>query len=102
MNLGTPFQRVLPEGALAYCEVAPWVAGVWQKWKVILAAAFVNLVATNGLEATMHSSPWPWLAAAFAGAGITWKSAFLQAVIHAIYSGATHIAQGTRHPFPRN
>jgi len=100
MNFSAPFHQLVPERAKPYCEAQPWIAGVWQKWKVILAAAFVNLIATNGLEATMHSAPWAWLSSAFSGTGITWKAALVQAVVHAIYSGATHIAQGTPR-FPR-
>jgi hypothetical protein len=100
MNFSTALQQLIPTRAKPYCETQSWLAGAWQKWKVIIAAAFVNLVVTNGLEATMHSAPWAWLSSAFAGTGITWKAALVQAVVHAIYSGASHIAQGTRSPFP--
>ena len=35
------------------------------------------------------------------GTGISYKAALVQAIVHAIYSGASHIAQGTRTPFSR-
>ncbi len=89
-------ERVRP-----YASASDWFAGIWQKWKIILAAGFTNLVATNGLEATFRSCPVRWIAEAFAGAGITWTAAVLQTLFHAIYSGASHIAQGTQHPFPK-
>lgn len=83
--------KTIEETTRPYRNGRDWFVGIWQKWRVICAAAFTNLVATNGIETTFgweHS-------------GITWKAALIQAVVHSIYSGALHIAQGTRPPFTR-
>jgi hypothetical protein len=101
MNFIAPVQRLVPERAKPYCDTQTWVFGVVEKWKTIVAAFIVNLVVTNGVEATIHSAPWLWLSNLSPGIGVTWKSAVVLSIAHTIYSGAAHIAEGTRHPFPR-
>jgi hypothetical protein len=56
-----------------YTHIKGWAVGIWMKWKIIAAAAVVNLVTTNGIEATMDDAPWAWLREAFSGSGISWR-----------------------------
>lgn len=88
-----PSTQVMMNRARPYARMTGWIAGAWLHWKFILAAAIVNLVTTNGLEATMSTAPWEWLREAFAGSGISWKSAMIQAIVQAVYSGAMHISE---------
>lgn len=75
-----------------YLDVKEWAVGAYLKWRVIVACAFVNLVVSNGLEVTAKSLDWTWLSALADGMGMTWKAAVVQGFLHAIWTGATHIA----------
>lgn len=75
-----------------YSNPVEWWVGVWAKWRIILASAFVVWVSTNGLEVCCAELKIGWLTAATAGMGISWKASVVQGIIHAIWAGAVGIA----------
>jgi hypothetical protein len=90
---GAEFAFDLNERSRPYRRIGQWAQGVWLKWRVILAAAFVNLVVSNGLEVTVKGAlHWHWAFACVDGMGMSWKAAVAQAILHSLWSGATHIA----------
>ena len=75
-----------------YTNVAELARAAWGKWVTILAACFVNLVASNGLEVTFKSLNFPWLTSTVDGMGMSWKAAVVQGVLHSLWVGAAKIA----------
>jgi hypothetical protein len=93
VNISTPpFVVTSLHRARPYANVPELARGAWGKWKVILAAAFVNLVASNGLEVTFKGFHWSWLSEAVDGMGMSWKAAVVQAILHSVWVGAAQIA----------
>ena len=85
-----------------YLSPRRWFLGLTANWLHVFTGCVLVWIASNGVEATAQTCPWRPVAYAFAGVGISWKTAIIQAAVHATYGAVKYLHHSLPGDTPRH
>jgi hypothetical protein len=89
-----PFLRRVA-AAHRYLDARSWWAALSLSWLHIFTGCILVWITSNGIDATAQQCPLEWVREACAGTGTSWKSAIVQAAVHATYKVIVYINRNT-------